>query len=59
MTIRRRDALAATLLGPMLASLPAQAQTSLGGCMPMGDWTSFAARHIQPDGRVIDFDTPQ
>ena len=59
MTIRRRDALAAALLGPALTALPACAQSSLGGCMPMGDWTSFAARHIQPDGRVIDFDTPQ
>lgn len=59
MTIRRRDALAAAMLAPALAALSARAQASPGGCMPMGDWTSFVARHIQPDGRVIDLDTPQ
>jgi endo-1,4-beta-D-glucanase Y len=57
--LRRRDWLAALALLPAAASLPAWAQSSPGGCMPMGDWIGFAARHIQPDGRVIDFDTPQ
>ncbi|MDR6518194.1 MULTISPECIES: cellulose synthase complex periplasmic endoglucanase BcsZ [Variovorax] len=28
-------------------------------CHPATDWAAFAARHIQPDGRVIDFNTPQ
>lgn len=28
-------------------------------CHPATDWAAFAARHIQPDGRVIDFNTAQ
>ena len=57
--MQRRRALAALSLLPAGLALPAMAQSSLGGCMPQDDWRSFAARHIQPDGRVIDFDTPQ
>ena len=57
--MRRRHAMAALALWPAGAVLPAFAQSLPGGCTPMGDWTGFAARHIQPDGRVIDFDTPQ
>ena len=57
--MRRRHAMAALALWPAGAVLPAFAQSLPGGCTPMGDWTGFAPRHIQPDGRVIDFDTPQ
>jgi endo-1,4-beta-D-glucanase Y len=57
--MRRRHALTALALLPAAAAMPGWAQPSPGGCIAMGDWTGFAARHIQPDGRVIDFDTPQ
>ena len=57
----RRRRLAALGLVPLTATLtatrPAWAQTAR--CVDLADWTSFAARHIQADGRVVDFDTPQ
>lgn len=53
----RRRRLAALGLLPLTATLPAWAQSAR--CADLTDWTSFAARHIQPDGRVVDFDTPQ
>ena len=28
-------------------------------CRALSDWVSFAARHVQADGRVVDFDTQQ
>ena len=56
--MRRRHAMTALALLPAATAIPAWAQPSPGGCIAMGDWTGFAARHIQPDGRVIDFDTP-
>ncbi|MFM9922974.1 cellulose synthase complex periplasmic endoglucanase BcsZ [Variovorax sp. H27-G14] len=28
-------------------------------CHPATDWVAFSSRHIQPDGRVIDFNTAQ
>jgi endoglucanase len=45
------------------ASAPAAATAATPApapaCHPATDWAAFAARHIQPDGRVIDFNTPQ
>ncbi|WP_345540855.1 cellulose synthase complex periplasmic endoglucanase BcsZ [Variovorax defluvii] len=28
-------------------------------CLPTDDWTRFAERHLQRDGRIIDFDAPE
>ncbi len=58
MTGRRRW-LAALALLPLARALPAAAQQATGACLPATDWTSFAARHLQPDGRIVDFDTKQ
>ncbi|CAN5801052.1 cellulose synthase complex periplasmic endoglucanase BcsZ [soil metagenome] len=44
---------------PGLAALPDWARAATSGCSASPDWTSFTARHIQADGRVVDFDTPQ
>jgi endoglucanase len=44
------------------ATAPAPAPAAAApapACHPATDWAAFAARHIQPDGRVIDFNTPQ
>ena len=41
----------------LTATLPVLAQSA--SCADLTDWTRFAARHIQADGRVVDFDTPQ
>ncbi|MGF6346404.1 cellulose synthase complex periplasmic endoglucanase BcsZ [Variovorax sp. W2I14] len=56
--IGRRPLLAAAALG-WAASRPAFAATPAAACHPASDWAAFAARHIQRDGRVIDFNTPQ
>lgn len=58
----RRRWLAGLALSPLAASLaawPAWARAGAGDCITSSDWSRFAARHIQADGRVIDFDTPQ
>lgn len=55
----RRRCLAALALAPLAFSGLARAQQAKGACLPATDWESFAARHIQADGRVVDFDTPQ
>jgi len=41
------------------AAPPAPAAPAASACHPATDWAAFAARHIQPDGRVIDFNTAQ
>ena len=46
------------MLLPLAATLPRWAQPA-GACKDLLDWESFASRHIQNDGRVVDFDTPQ
>jgi len=51
--------LALSSVGASLATLPAWARAATSGCTASSDWTSFVARHIQADGRVVDFDTPQ
>jgi len=28
-------------------------------CLDRSDWPAFAARHLQADGRIVDFDTPR
>lgn len=40
-------------------STPAPSPAPPATCHPATDWVAFAARHIQADGRVIDFNTPQ
>ncbi|MDM0020208.1 cellulose synthase complex periplasmic endoglucanase BcsZ [Variovorax saccharolyticus] len=55
----RRRCLAGLALMPLATVLPAAAQAANGACLPATDWTSFAARHVQADGRIVDFDTPK
>lgn len=54
-------ALALPKLAGAQAPAPAAAPASntAAACHPATDWAAFAARHIQPDGRVIDFNTAQ
>lgn len=45
-----------------LAGVPAVAAATPAGCAgaaPWGLWQRFAARHMQPDGRVVDYSVPQ
>lgn len=51
-----RLAAAAPAAAPPAPAAPAAAAPA---CHPATDWAAFAARHIQPDGRVIDFNTQQ
>lgn len=51
-----RLAAAAPAATPPAPAAPAAAAPA---CHPATDWAAFAARHIQPDGRVIDFNTQQ
>lgn len=44
---------------PSALAAAAAAASAQPKCHPATDWAAFAARHIQPDGRVIDFNTPQ
>ncbi|RYF81400.1 MAG: cellulase [Comamonadaceae bacterium] len=37
----------------------AHRQVGCGGAQSALHWQAFLQRHVQPDGRVIDFDTPQ
>jgi endo-1,4-beta-D-glucanase Y len=56
----RRRWLAGLALLPLAAFpawTPAWAQQAASACLSVTDWGSFAARHIQADGRVVDFDT--
>jgi endoglucanase len=55
----RRRWLGALALLPLAGGLPASAQQASGACLPTADWNSFAARHLQADGRIVDFDTQQ
>ena len=55
----RRRFLTALLLAPPAAGMPAVAHASTNACLATADWTSFVERHIQRDGRIVDFDTPQ
>lgn len=64
----RRNLLAAAGLALALPKLAgaqapapaaAPAPNTAAACHPATDWAAFAARHIQPDGRVIDFNTAQ
>lgn len=43
---------------PRLAAAQPQ-EPAPATCHPATDWAAFAARHVQADGRVIDFNTPQ
>ncbi|CAN5260467.1 cellulose synthase complex periplasmic endoglucanase BcsZ [soil metagenome] len=55
----RRRLLQATAMLPLVAAAPSWSQTTASNCLSVSDWTTFATRHIQADGRVVDFDTPQ
>lgn len=58
----RRALLGAAGLALALPKLAAAAQSqepAPATCHPATDWAAFAARHVQADGRVIDFNTPQ
>ncbi|WP_241027280.1 cellulose synthase complex periplasmic endoglucanase BcsZ [Variovorax sp. RKNM96] len=59
--IGRRPLLAAAALGwaASRAASAAPAAAAPAPCHPASDWAAFASRHIQRDGRVIDFNTPQ
>ncbi|MDH6169023.1 endo-1,4-beta-D-glucanase Y [Variovorax boronicumulans] len=57
-TIGRRPLLTAAVLG-WAGSRTASAAPPAAPCHPASDWAAFASRHIQRDGRVIDFNTPQ
>jgi endo-1,4-beta-D-glucanase Y len=52
-------AAAAPASAPAPAPAVAAAAPAAAACHPATDWVAFASRHIQPDGRVIDFNTPQ
>ena len=39
--------------------MPSLVHSSSGACLATADWTSFVERHVQRDGRIVDFDTPQ
>lgn len=53
----RRRCLAALALSPLAATLPDATHAAGGACLATGDWTGFVERHIQRDGRVVDFET--
>lgn len=55
----RRRYLTALSLSPFAAAVPPLAYANASACLATADWTSFVERHIQRDGRIIDFDTPQ
>ena len=56
----RRRWLAAAALLPVAAALSRWAEPAVVvDCRALSDWVSFAARHVQADGRVVDFDTQQ
>jgi len=57
-TIGRRPLLTAAVLG-WAGSRATSAAPATAPCHPASDWAAFASRHIQRDGRVIDFNTPQ
>ncbi|WP_309971473.1 cellulose synthase complex periplasmic endoglucanase BcsZ [Variovorax guangxiensis] len=39
--------------------MPSLVHSSASACLATADWTSFVERHVQRDGRIVDFDTPQ
>jgi len=55
----RRRSLFAAAAASALAWRGATHAEAAPACHPAADWAAFAARHIQRDGRVIDFNTPQ
>jgi endoglucanase len=54
----RRRALQALALGGLAAGSGLPLLAAPAGCGPWPAWASFVAKHIQPDGRVVDFATP-
>lgn len=70
--LRRRQLAGLTLAGllpnwacaqhtpPRGATAPAATRVNgCGSAKSAQHWTAFVQRHVQPDGRIIDFDTPQ
>lgn len=54
--LSRRDVLALVAAAAALAACPARAAIACG--TPWRDWHAFVQRHVQDDGRVIDFSYP-
>ncbi|KQQ82853.1 1,4-D-glucanase [Xanthomonas sp. Leaf131] len=54
----RRSLLRAGALAGLAALLPASASAAGGHCGPWPLWNAFVSKHIQPDGRVVDFLNP-
>ncbi|WP_435012226.1 cellulose synthase complex periplasmic endoglucanase BcsZ [Xanthomonas arboricola] len=54
----RRSLLRAGALAGLAALLPTRAAAAAGQCGPWPLWNAFVDKHIQPDGRVVDFLNP-
>lgn len=57
--VQRRRYLAALALSSFATGVPSIAHSTASACLAVADWTSFVDRHIQRDGRVIDFHTAE
>ncbi|PPU45174.1 endo-1,4-D-glucanase [Xanthomonas arboricola] len=57
-TMTRRRLLRAGALAGLAALLPTRAAAVAGQCGPWSLWNAFVDKHIQPDGRVVDFLNP-
>ncbi|NYH48567.1 cellulose synthase complex periplasmic endoglucanase BcsZ [Xanthomonas arboricola] len=54
----RRSLLRAGALAGLAALLPTRAAAAASQCGPWPLWNAFVDKHIQPDGRVVDFLNP-
>ena len=54
--LQRRELLAALLGGAAVAALPAPAGAA--GCGEWPEWRAFVRKHVERDGRVVDFANP-
>lgn len=57
-TMTRRSLLRAGALAGLAALLPTRAAAAASQCGPWPLWNAFVDKHIQPDGRVVDFLNP-
>ncbi|MDR6536444.1 cellulose synthase complex periplasmic endoglucanase BcsZ [Variovorax soli] len=56
---QRRRYLAVLALSSVGASVRPLAHSASSACLAVADWTHFVDRHIQRDGRIIDFHTAE